>query len=639
VTDTGIYVSLDDEEEFRSRVVLDYTNRDFTAIRNQLVGLAGGLMPEWTTVGETSDFGTLLLELFAYMGDVVHYYIDRTASEAFLGTAIRRQSVMYIADMLGYRPMGQSAASVELTFMIDANAVEAETIPIGARIYNNADTAEGLLVFELDEAVTLDPITLDPTTAKPVLEVKAFATEGITVKDALLGVSLGIPNAEFLLPHKGVVYNTVSITSDEAGQTLPWSFISDISLARPTQAAFTTYLDDLDNTHIVFGDNAAGRIAPVQARFFVTYRYGVGAKANDLVPSDLNIAASSVPSDVDLSFISVKNTASPIGGTDPESVDAMRFSIPRAAVRIKSRAVTLNDYADLALQVPGVAKSVATGTTYTAVTIRIAPQDDKGTDTYMAYLCDAVEDYMKDKVMLGSTVYAEPGTVNELHTNANVHIRLLVHVVDGYNRSAVRLQVEKIVRDALDFNVVDFGTRVSIGKVYRAALAVAGVEWVELQWLSTTEPTLLQDKQMAPTTGNTPIALTVGNIDIDPLMIPRINPPMTLTNSVVTNKVLNANIATLTTAVAHKLVVGNIVDVAGVDTTFNGRYTVKAPLTTVTFSYDKVAVNVAAVTATGTVTQVDQHMPEKDTDFPGIAIDELSHDGLWVWATGGVVGS
>ena len=73
MSDTGILVSLEDEVVYRSNVVLDYTCRDFTAIRAQLVGLAKGLMPEWQTAGEASDFGTLLLELFSYMGDVMHY--------------------------------------------------------------------------------------------------------------------------------------------------------------------------------------------------------------------------------------------------------------------------------------------------------------------------------------------------------------------------------------------------------------------------------------------------------------------------------------------------------------------------------------------------------------------------------------
>ena len=42
------------------------------------------------------------------------------------------------------------------------------------------------------------------------------------------------------------------------------------------------------------------------------------------------------------------------------------------------------------------------------------------------------------------------------------------------------------VRQVLAFDNVDFGVRVSIGQIYRAALAVQGVEWAEVAWLSTT---------------------------------------------------------------------------------------------------------------------------------------------------------
>ena len=57
-----------EDEDIDSRIVLDYTSRDFTAIRAQLVGLAKGLMPEWETAGEASDFGTLLLEIVRLHG-------------------------------------------------------------------------------------------------------------------------------------------------------------------------------------------------------------------------------------------------------------------------------------------------------------------------------------------------------------------------------------------------------------------------------------------------------------------------------------------------------------------------------------------------------------------------------------------
>jgi N4-gp56 family major capsid protein len=70
----------------------------------------------------------------------------------------------------------------------------------------------------------------------------------------------------------------------------------------------------------------------------------------------------------------------------------------------------------------------------------------------------------------------------------------------------------------------------------------------------------------------------------------------------VTNKALTTNVATLTTAVAHGLGVGQVVTVSGVDSTFNGTYTITVVGTTTTFSYAKTASDVASAAATGTVT-------------------------------------
>ena len=475
MSEIGTLISVDEEDQPKSRVVLDYTSRDFTAIRAQLVGLAKGLMPEWETAGEAPDFGTLILELFAYMGDVIHFYIDRTASEAFLGTAIRRQSVLYIADMLGYVPIGQQAAVVRLLVSLDSNAEAPITLPSGTRVHNETDDANNLIVFELAGDLTLTPGDVD---------VEAFADEGVTMNNEFLGIGQGIPSSEYLIQDKGVIFGSISVTSQEAGRTVNWSFTSLLSLARPNQSVFTTFTDDQMLTHVVFGDNASGRIPPVGANLYVTYRFGAGAAAN-LLPAD-SISVLVSPTNIDTFGVVVRNPESPLGGTDPESVESMRYSIPRAAGRIKSRAVTLNDYADLALQVPGIAKSIAHGTVYTAVYVRIAPIGGDATDTYMGELCDSVEAYMADKVIVGSTVYAEPTSVSALWQN--VYIRMTVHVMEGYNRTLVRQAVDSTVRLVLAFDSVDFGTRISIGSMYRAALSVQGVEWVELNWLNTAEP-------------------------------------------------------------------------------------------------------------------------------------------------------
>ena len=574
MTDTGVVISSEDYRKTRSRVVLDYTSRDFAAIRSQLIGLAKGFMPEWETAGEAGDFGTLLLELFAYMGDVMHFYIDRTASEAFLGTAVRRQSVLYIADMLGYKPIGQQAASTTLSFTLDINApaglgltdVEAATytvtLPAGTRVTNSTNSTAAQTIFETDL-----PVTLTPGNTSDV-----FATEGVTVQSEGLGNSKGTPNATFMIPNKGVISGTVEVTSREGGNVVQWANISDIALARPTQSAFTTYLDDEGRTFVVFGDNASGRIPPYGAELYVNYRYGVGASANDLPINSLTALVP--PANVETFGISVTNGAAPVGGADPETVESMRYSIPRSAGRLKSRAVTLNDYADIALQVPGVVKAIAYGTLYTAVHVRVAPVGGAADTAYMARLTAAVEDHLSDKVLVGTHIYAEPANVDDLWLDA--HLRITAHVQAAYNRTQVRKSVESAVRSLFAFDNLDFGTRVSLGQVYRSCLSVAGVEWVEIKWLSTTQPAN-PSKEVDLDGDDDARIVDVNGIAPDDLHIARI---------------YQYPESTTTTQITYP------------DTPTGKRYIV-----------------------------------EPSSYWPDLTLEERQHDGLWVRAIGGLVGS
>jgi hypothetical protein len=287
VSDVGVVVNLDDQTIEQSKVVLDYTSRDYVAIRSQLVGLAKGFMPDWQTAGEAGDFGTLILELFAYMGDVLHFYIDRTASEAFLATAVRQQSILYIADMMGYTPIGQQAASVLLDFTLIPDdpaipgAIVPITVPKGTRLYNSAGNADDVVLFELDAALTIQPGT----------SVQAYASEGVTVEALSLGLCRGVPNTEFVIPDKGVIFGSVQVQTREGNQVVSWTGYHHLTTARPTQAVFTSFMDESGYTHIIFGDNSSGRIPPVNAEVFVNYRFGRGSIANTLAVNAVDTIA------------------------------------------------------------------------------------------------------------------------------------------------------------------------------------------------------------------------------------------------------------------------------------------------------------------------------------------------------------
>ena len=54
-------------------------------------------------------------------------------------------------------------------------------------------------------------------------------------------------------------------------------------------------------------------------------------------------------------------------------------------------------------------------------------------------------------------------------------------------------------------------------------------------------------------------------------------------------------------------------------------------------SYAKTNADVVPVASTGTVTTV--NLPESETDYPDLDEDERTHDGLWVIADGGLLGT
>lgn len=90
----------------------------------------------------------------------------------------------------------------------------------------------------------------------------------------------------------------------------------------------------------------------------------------------------------------------------------------------------------------------------------------------------------------------------------------------------------------------------------------------------------------------------------------------------ITNKALTSNVATLTTSTTHNFIVDDVVDVVGVDATFDGTYVITA-VTTNTFSYDRVATNVGSTSASGTAT-IYADLMEIDTYERAVAVNGLT---------------
>ena len=347
---------------------IDYVSRDYTAILADLTAIAKQFNPTWQ-VTDPTDIGVALLETFAYLGDILSFYTDRMASEGFIGTASQRSSVLQIASMFGYTPTPSSSATVTLT-ITNNDSANTVTVPALTQVTSssvvNGQTTQ--VIFETDYAITLGAGLTSSVTA----------TQGTTISSESLGTSNGAPSQVFKLAQTGVIINSTGSNIQVFVGNVAYNYSSSLVDNSPYDSVFTTQMDSDGYTYVIFGDGVGGKIPPVTYGITATYRVGVGSQGN--------VAAGSISSTPNSSLnITIVQPSAASGGADDESTDSIRYNVPRA-LRTLRRAVSLKDYAYLALQVSGVSKSNADSSVWSSVNLYIAPFGSSALNTYGPFI-------------------------------------------------------------------------------------------------------------------------------------------------------------------------------------------------------------------------------------------------------------
>jgi len=91
-----------------------YLNKDFASLRANLVNYAKVYFPNTYNDFNESSPGMMFIEMAAYVGDVLSYYMDSQIKELFIQHAEERKNVVNLAETLGYRPRQSFAASTTL---------------------------------------------------------------------------------------------------------------------------------------------------------------------------------------------------------------------------------------------------------------------------------------------------------------------------------------------------------------------------------------------------------------------------------------------------------------------------------------------------------------------------------------------
>ncbi len=104
-----------------------------------------------------NDLGIMLIEMWAYVLDVLGFYDERVANESYLRTALLRPSLRKLTGLIGYLPRPALGASVELAAIADG--VKAVKLPPWTAFRSDAFDGESPQVFETEVEQTIHPLT------------------------------------------------------------------------------------------------------------------------------------------------------------------------------------------------------------------------------------------------------------------------------------------------------------------------------------------------------------------------------------------------------------------------------------------------------------------------------------------------
>jgi hypothetical protein len=110
---------------------IKYVNREFESLRQGLIEYTKTYFPNTYNDFTPASPGMMFMEMSAYVGDVLSFYLDNQVQETFLQYARQQENIYSLAYTMGYRPKVSSAAIANLTFyqLLPATVSSSVTVP------------------------------------------------------------------------------------------------------------------------------------------------------------------------------------------------------------------------------------------------------------------------------------------------------------------------------------------------------------------------------------------------------------------------------------------------------------------------------------------------------------------------------
>lgn len=436
------------------------------------------------------------LAKFAISGKVSRVAVSGQHLERDFFEHVRETSVFAASEQL-------QLVAVPVTAPISGDrlplAVGSDGLFAGRRLIISGDRTRGAgpLVHEATiSAITADAngtlLTIAPPLPSALIRHSvvvyanvAAATHGETVTQVLGAGDASKSFQRFELKRTPLTYRS---SANEQGADSELSVrVGDVEWTeRPTlfgaatnERAYTLRTDEQGKSWIVFGDGVRGARLPSGVNNIrATYRQGLGQQGN--VGANALTQLLTRP----LGLKGVSNPAAAAGGTDPESAQQARRTMP-LGTRTLGRAVSLLDYEDFAMAFTGIAKAQARVLQLSrgpTIVVTVAGQDGDTLTT---------SNPVWQNLLSALKAYGDPHVNLELlsYQASTFRLGLKVKRDPAYDSKSLLAAVEAALRSSYGFDARALGQPVLQSDVIAVAHAVPGVVAVDLDFLyGGTEP-------------------------------------------------------------------------------------------------------------------------------------------------------
>ena len=318
---------------------ISYVDYDFSSLCTTLQTRLAA-QSAWKDTYKSST-GEMLLELFAAVGTLVLYYVERRAEESYIATAKNKSSVINLARLLNYIPDRNVSATGVLRFTLTSTPTD---YPVYIPQYTSCSSS------------TYNYLVATETTIMSGTYIDVSCIQGTLVP--IEYTSSGSLSQEYNINDTKIENSNVFVTVDGG---VPWTQVTSFINSTTTSHHYVIRPELDDTITIVFGNGVYGESPSLGKVIIVSYIQSDGLAGN-VYSTGLITTLNDVIRDKNgvAQTVTVTNTSNILGGDDIETIEEIRTNAPNVFAT-GDRLVTALDFTTIINSYSGVADSIVWG--------------------------------------------------------------------------------------------------------------------------------------------------------------------------------------------------------------------------------------------------------------------------------------